>query len=248
MIPMISEDFLVTSDHHKIAYKHYKSGHDKVVIITHGFYNSKDAVLLQKLKDAFLDEYDVFMFDFRGHGKSDGLFTWTSKENRDFKAALEYVKGKYKKVAMVAFSLGASIAINNLVDDNQIDSLVCVSAPSDPGKIDYQFWKLNFKNDLVYTLFTREGWLGRGFRPGPFWLKKEKPINNVSKLKIPILYIHGDKDWVVRQWHSEVLYEKTQAIKKIVIIKNGPHAEYLMKDSEIEFVREIKDWFAATMN
>ena len=36
-------------------------------------------------------------------------------------------------------------------------------------------------------------------------------------------------------------------MKKLVFIKNGSHAEYLMKDSEEEFVREIRKWFASTM-
>ncbi|MDP2924469.1 MAG: 2-oxoacid:acceptor oxidoreductase family protein [Candidatus Omnitrophota bacterium] len=32
-----------------------------------------------------------------------------------------------------------------------------------------------------------------------------------------------------------------------ILIKNGPHAEYLMKDSREEFFREIREWFEATL-
>ncbi len=238
---------LITKDKHNIAYRHYRQGHDGVIIIVHGFYNSKDAVLLQQLANALLDDYDVFMFDFRGHGKSNGFFTWMSKEGEDFKAVLDYVEGKYKKTGMVAFSLGGSIAINNLVRDNRVNSLVCVSAASDPNKIDYQFWKLDWKRDLVYTLFTLEGWKGRGFRTGPFWLKKSKPSDNVDRRKIPILYIHGEKDWVIKPWHSQVLYDKTRSKKKLFIIKNGSHAEYLLKDNRQEFLQEMENWFKDTL-
>jgi pimeloyl-ACP methyl ester carboxylesterase len=160
---------------------------------------------------------------------------------------LDYLKGKYKKTGLLAFSLGGSVSINVLAKRHDVDSLVCVSTPSDFSKIDYQFWNLNFKDDLVYTLFTKEGQKGRGFRPGPFWLKKEKPIDNVGKIGIPVLYIHGEKDWVIRPWHSKALYEKTTSRKKIIMIKNGPHAEYLMKNSEEEFVSEIKNWFNQTL-
>ncbi len=238
---------LITPDRQKISYEHALDNHDRVIVIAHGFYNSKDAVLLQKLKKSLLDEYDVFMFDFRGHGKSGGLFSWISNEGKDLKAALDYIEGKYKKTGMIAFSLGASVAINVLAQDKRVDSLICVSAASDPDKVDYHFWNLDLKNDLAYTLFTSDGLKGRGFRPGAFWRKKQKPTDNIDKVNIPVCYIHGEKDWVVKPWHSKILFEKTQNKKKIVIIKNGSHAEYLMKDTEEEFVREIREWFASTL-
>ncbi len=243
----LSKGILITQDKQKISYEHAANNHDRVVVIAHGFYNSKDAVLLQELKKRLLDEYDVFMFDFRGHGKSSGLFSWISNEGKDLKTVLCYIEGKYKKTGMIAFSLGASIAINVLAQDKRVDSLICVSAASDPDKIDYHFWNLDLKGDLTYTLFTLDGLKGRGFRPGAFWRKKQKPIDNIDKINIPVCYIHGEKDWVVKPWHSKILFEKTQTKKKIVIIKNGSHAEYLMKDSEEEFVREIRSWFASTM-
>jgi pimeloyl-ACP methyl ester carboxylesterase len=222
LIPLIVSGFLATPDHQKIAYRHYKGEHDKVIVIAHGFYNSKDAALLKQLADSLTDRYDILMFDFRGHGKSSGLYTWTSREGNDLKVALDFLEGKYQKVGIIAFSLGASIAINTLSHGNKVDSLICVSAASDPNKVDYQLWKLNLKGDLAYTLFTVEGWKGRGFRAGPFWLKKEKPINNVAQLDVPILYIHGDKDWVIKPWHSQALYDKTQSQKRWLLSKTGP--------------------------
>lgn len=97
VMPLVLSGTLLTVDHQRIAYRHYNGGHDKLIIIAHGFYNSKDAVILKKLVESLYDEYDVFMFDFRGHGKSSGLYTWTSKEGRDLKAVLDYVDEKYKK-------------------------------------------------------------------------------------------------------------------------------------------------------
>jgi len=238
---------LLTADNCNIEYRHYQNNKDKVIVIAHGFYNSKEAELLQKLAECFFCDYDVFMFDFRGHGKSGGLYSWISREGYDLNAALDYLKGKYKKTGLIAFSLGGSVSINVLAKRHDVESLVCISTPSDFSKIDYHFWNLDLKDDLVYTLFTRKGQKGRGFRPGPFWLEKEKPIDNVSKINIPVLYIHGERDWVILPWHSKALYGKTISKRKLVIIKNGPHAEYLMKNSEKEFVEEIKNWFSQTL-
>ncbi|MBN3039896.1 MAG: alpha/beta fold hydrolase [Candidatus Omnitrophica bacterium] len=240
---------LQTKDKAKIAYYHYKGDNDKLVVIAHGFYNSKDAVVLQELAKILCADYDVIMFDFRGHGKSTGLFSWMSKENNDLETVIDYARKKnYKKTGLISFSIGASISINTLSKSNDLDALICVSPVSEFSQIDYNFWALNWQEDLVYTLFNSEGRTGKGVRPGAFWLKKEKPIDNVSKLKIPTLFIHGLKDWVIAPRHSKELYEKTTAVKKLLMIENGPHAEYMMKDFKDIFIKEVKDWFKEHLN
>lgn len=244
----VHSGILITKDKHKIAYRHYVQGFDKVIIIAHGFYNSKEAVVLQQLAKSLIDTYDVFMFDFRGHGKSNGLFSWMSKEGEDLKTVIEYLDDRYARKGIIGFSLGGGISINVLAKYPKADSLICVSIPTEFKKIDYHFWKLDWEGDFVYTLFSSEGKQGKGVRPGWPWLKKDKPIDNVSKITtIPILYIHGEKDWVIKPWHSQTLYDKTVSKKKLVIIENGPHAEYLARDYWEEFAAEIKTWFKETL-
>lgn len=247
---MVISKTLTTADKQKISCRHYKNNHSNVVVIAHGFYNSKDAELLRGLAKDLSADYDVFMFDFRGHGKSSGLFTWTSKENNDLAAVLDYLEDKYTAIGIVAFSLGASISINLVsgASFKKIVSLICVSCPSEFEKIDYKFRQLDLEGDLIYTLFASSGRKGRGVRPGAFWLKKEKPIERVRRMSIPVLYIHGEKDWVVKPWHSSALYEKTPSKKKLVIIKNGPHAEYLLRDYPKDTLKEIRKWLRATMH
>jgi uncharacterized protein len=238
---------LTTADHQKIAYKHFKNGCQAVIIIAHGYYSSKEVVILQQLAQELGEEYDIFMFDFRGHGKSKGVFTWTSREGNDLRAVLDFIAPQYSKKGLIAFSMGASISINVLAHDKRVDSFICVSAPSDLSKIDYWFWKLDWKGDVVRTLLSPRGRIGTGVRPGPFWLSKEKPIHNVGKITIPVMFIHGSRDWVIRPWHSEALYQKAGGVKKITSIKNGSHAEYLMRDYPEQFLSDVKNWFLDTL-
>ncbi|MGD0336859.1 MAG: alpha/beta fold hydrolase [Candidatus Omnitrophota bacterium] len=246
-IPAIVSGTLTTVDRQTISFQHFKNGHRFVIIIAHGYYNSKQCVVLQQLAKALGGEYDIFIFDFRGHGKSSGVFTWTSREGNDLRAVLDFIAPLYSKIGLIAFSTGASISINLLANDKRVDSLICVGAPSDMSRIDYWVWALDWKGDMAYTFLDSRGRIGKGVRPGPFWLAKEKPINNVAKITIPIMFIHGSRDWVIRPWHSEALYQKAGGIKKIIFIKNGPHAEYLMRDYPEQFVREVKNWFLDTL-
>ncbi|MBF0252297.1 MAG: alpha/beta fold hydrolase [Candidatus Omnitrophica bacterium] len=239
----LNKKILVTQDKRKIAYKHLSNDNDKLVVIVHGFFNSKDSELLSYLAEHFHKSYDVVSFDLRGHGESDGLFSWTTHESKDLEAVLNEFNSKYKKIAVIGFSLGGSISINVLSKkEDNVETFICVSAPSDFDKVDFRWWKLDVENDIGYSLLSRKGRKGKGVRPGPWWRKKEKPIDNIGKIEMPILFIHGDKDWVVDKRHSEELYKKTNSEKEIIIISNGPHAEYLLRKNRSEFCELIDKW------
>jgi len=238
--------YLKTSDHHQIHYDQFKAGHKRVIIIAHGFFNSKQAVLLKQLGESLNNEYDCILFDFRGHGLSSGLFYWTAKEYLDLLSIVEFASQSYERIGLIGFSLGAATSIIAASKTTLIDSIIAVSAPIEFRKIDYQFWKLDVKNDLFYNLFG-EGRRGKGVRPGPFWFKKEKPVEIVKKTQTPIFYIHGGLDWIIRYWHSEELYKNTTAFKRLNIIKNGPHAEYLFIKHKDEMLRLILEWFHETL-
>ncbi|MBU1088162.1 MAG: alpha/beta hydrolase, partial [Candidatus Omnitrophica bacterium] len=226
---------------------YYSAGHKQVIVIAHGFFNSKNSVLLKKLAAGMLTDFDIILLDFRGHGKSEGLFYWTSKEYLDLNAVLEFAQAKYEKVGLIGFSLGAATSIIALAkNSNLAQSLIVVSGPTEFEKIDCKFWEINLENDIIYNL--GEGAIGKGVRPGPFWLKKDKPINLAEKLSMPVCFIHGDKDWVIYPNHSRELFEKVKTKKQIRIINQGPHAEYLMRNHSQQMLEIIKNWFKDTLN
>lgn len=235
-----------TTDKNKICFDHYDFGHSKVIVIAPGFINSKQAVPMKDLAESLVDEYNVIIMDFRGHGKSSGLFYWTSKEYLDLQSVLQYSHQKYKKIGVIGFSLGAATGIITASKTDLMDSLISVSAPVELNKIEYHCWKLNMENDIFYNLWG-EGRFGKGIKPGPWWFSKEKPVDCVGKIKTPILYIHGDADWLIKPWHSEELHKKTNSKKRLSVIKNGPHAEYLIRKNKDEMIHLIKEWFRETL-
>ncbi|MDP2653451.1 MAG: alpha/beta hydrolase [Candidatus Omnitrophota bacterium] len=238
---------VLTADKNRIHYDHYHYGHgDGVIVIAHGFFNGKDAVLLKDLGRELGRSYDVIIMDFRGHGKSEGLFYWTSKEYMDLEAVLKYARGHYPKVGVVGFSLGAATSLIVAAKTDLMDSLAAVSGPTDFGKIDYRFWELDMENDIFYNA-VGEGKLGKGVRPGPFWMKKDSPLALVPQIKAPVLYVHGTNDWVIKPWHSEELHRQTKSRKELVLIQGGPHAEYLMRKNKAEIMRALENWFTMTL-
>jgi len=238
---------VTSEDGLKIAFDHYFNAHQKVIILAHGFFNSKEAVLFERMAHALLDDFDVIAMDFRGHGKSDGFFDWSAKEYRDVEAVVSFASKNYEKVGVVGFSLGAAASLIAASKSQEIDSLISVSAPTKFEKIDFQIWKMGIIENIIYNVF-QEGRIGKGVKPGKFWLTKTRPIDIVDQIAIPVLFLQGGSDWLVQPWHARNLFAKaTCANKRLEVIKNGTHAEYLFRSKPEEIIKIFKEWFDETM-
>lgn len=242
-----SEKKLTTTDGVEIAFDHYRSGHENIIIIAPGFYNSKQAVLFKQMAQRLCDQYDIIVMDFRGHGRSQGLFTWTANEDKDLLGVLKFIEGKYKRIGLIGFSLGAAVGLITASKSKQIDSLIAVCSPARFDKIDLNVWNMGIKENIIYNIF-QEGRIGKGVRPGSLWLKKVKPIDIVGKITIPIYFMHGLEDWLILPWHSKVLFKAANCLKKIDLIEGATHAEYIFRSFPDDTIKRFKDWFAQTFN
>jgi alpha-beta hydrolase superfamily lysophospholipase len=178
--------------------------------------------------------------DFRGHGKSKGLFTFTAKEDMDLQAVIDFaIENRYKKIYLAGFSLGAAMAIICAVKNPKIDKVIAVSAPCDFDKIENEMWKIEAWGE-TFKKFE----LGRflSIRPYPIPLKKERPIDIIEKLNVPTLFIAGEKDPTVHFWHTEKLYQMAHCPKEYKLYKNGCHAEDLFLHFEQDFSNLCLNW------
>ena len=239
---------VVTRDNVQIAYERYQNESDSVVIICPGFYNSKKNRWMRKAVELVSPTYDVMIFDFRGHGQSGGIFTWSAKEDMDVDAIIDRAKSYgYKHIGILAFSLGAAAAVNDVARRNDdIDSMILVSCPASFKTIDCHFWELGMFTDLKDNFAC--GWEGKGARASSIFMPKENPIDTITRIKhTPILFIHGDKDWLVKDHHSRELYAAAPGYKEIDIIKNGFHSERLIEFHEETMRKLITEWFSKTL-
>ncbi len=238
---------LMTEDGVSIAYERYKNGFKKVVIICPGFYNSKKNRWMRKTADFISSGYDVIIFDPRGHGESGGKFTWSAREHHDLNVVIDYARAEgYDGVGLVAFSLGAASAINVASERGDVGSMVLISAPSSFKMVNFHFWEPGMFSDLKDNIEC--GWEGKGARCGSIFEPKKKPIDMIGLIKdTPILFIHGDRDWLVKDSHSRKLYEAARVRKKIEIVKGGLHAERIIQFNPDRIEKLILDWFAETL-
>ncbi len=247
--PPESEPFTLRSeDGTEIACELFRNGSDSIVVVCPGFYNSKDNRWMRKTGEMLIPRYDVLMFDFRGHGKSGGKYAWSSKEYMDVDAVLDFAASKgYKHTGIIGFSLGAASAVNAASGRTDIDSMILISCPSNFNAIDFRFWEPGMFSDLWDNI--ESGWQGKGARSGNFFLAKMRPIDSIQKIRdTPILFIHGDRDWVVKDRHSKKLFAASAAsLKRLEIVKGGLHAERMIQSDPDSIERLILAWFMDTL-
>lgn len=245
---MVCYSPLVTKDGVKIAYEHFKNGFDSLVIICPGFFNSKANSAIRRSIELVADSRDVIIFDFRGHGQSGGKFTWTAKESLDLEAVLDHgVSCGYKKIGIIAFSLGAAVSIIVAAKRPEIKSMVLISAPYSFWDINYHFWEPEMLSDLKSMLDCK--FEGKGVKMDHIFMDKERPMDRIPAVKdSAILFIHGAKDWVIKDYHSKKLYNSAMTYKKkIEIFNDGLHAERLIEQYPERMKELISSWFRETL-
>lgn len=230
---------LKTPDNIKIELNHFKTGHNAVVILIHGWFMTKDSKSFSNLAHALSTDFDVISFDCRGHGKSSGFYTFTTKETIDVKTVVDYAKCEYEKIYLMGFSLGGALALIQGALEKDVDKVIAVSAPYSFEKIENQMWKKEAWGE-TFRKFEPLRWLS--IRPSLIIRPKIRPIDIVDKITVPTLFIAGEKDPTVHPWHTKSLYKKANCTKQYELFKNCSHAEDLFDHEPKKFLKICSDF------
>lgn len=159
-----------------------------------------------------IDDYDIFIPDYRGYGKSDGKITNDRQLLNDANAVYEYLKKYYKEsqIVIVGYSLGSGMA--SYVASKNKPARLFLAAP---------FTSLvDIKNKYLWMI--------------PDFILKYRLANkeHLKNVTAPVTIIHGTEDEVVTYSHSENLKEKFPEIELITLNGVG-HRNLIFKLSSI---------------
>lgn len=196
----------------------------KLVILVHGY--GRDHFEITNIAKMFdFRGYDILAIDQRCHGQSEGEnITMGMEESKDIllwiNKMLE-IKSHYK-IVLFGMSMGAS-AVCMTVGENIPNNVVLAVEDCGYDNAEKQFSyvyskrKLHFKFIFkIFTSFTKKT-IGLD-------LKKVDTIQKLKKSKIPIMFIHGEKDNFVP---TEMVYNMSSQISEsrqnIYIAKDAGH-------------------------
>jgi len=235
---------LTAADGTPIACTQYHTdGADAVLIICPGFFQSKDTPTFQRMSEVLAETMDVLAMDFRGHGRSGGVYTFSATEQQDLEAVLAFARQHYSRIGVLGFSMGAAITMNTAArHPTWVQSVIAVSGPCVFEAIEFKWWT---PEGMRTGLAGMEP--GAGCRPGNLLLKKQRPLESVRRIGAPILFVHGTNDPIVGFQHSRRLCDAAAEPKRLEVFEGGGHAEALFREAPERFTALIRGWCAQTL-
>lgn len=208
----------------------------KCIILCHGITVDKeeDRIFTNLAKELVEAGFNVFRFDFRGHGESEGnsVDMTIMGEVKDLEAAINFLKEKgYKDFGLLGASFaGGTVSFFSFAHQDLIKALVLWNALTDyRSKINpvtewgNKYWGKPAFDRAEKFGFTEIG--SRKFKVGIKLmneLKHLKPWGALQKTKIPILFVHGDRDTYIPVEDS-VKYSSAIKNASLKIIHGAEH-------------------------
>ena len=196
------------------------------VILLHQLTVNKSYVLHEAAQFLYMG-YNVLLFDFRGHGNSDGNTTTLGyRESEEAKLAWDYVQQKGEKnIFLWGSSLGAAVIAKVISDYGIKPSGVILEMPfaSLQNHLEGRSRSLGFPEEPFGLLVTL--WVGieqgyNGFR--------HRPAEFVKKINCPVLLQWGTNDVFILKKQEEKFYENIPGNKKrFVVYENAGHQSFL---------------------
>lgn len=217
------------------------NGSDKAVVILHGHGGSYDFDLYRApaLHEA---GFNVVLFDFRAHGRSDGKqMTFGYKEHKDLSAAVEFLhQHGIQHIGLLGFSYGGIIAMLYAAGNPAIDAVISDGGPARMRTaIIARVTEIGFAHWLAESI----AWLiifMTSIRLGSNLFRYE-PIRWVGSISPrAILFIHGDQDKYLPDFDD--LYQAARQPKEVWRLPDIGHTNASQFYPE-EHSRRVIDFF-----
>ncbi|SHN22959.1 alpha/beta hydrolase [Gracilibacillus kekensis] len=221
---------LETFDHLLLSgsYLPAKESTNKTVIFTHGYLGKgSDMGLYAKFYYEALG-YNVFFYDMRGHGNSEGDyfgFGWHDRlDVLDWTEKVIDRVGEDAEIILHGLSMGAATMLmaSGEPHSKQVKAIVSDSAYTDVYKLfQYQMSRM-YHLPAVPILPTTS--LVTDVR-ADYSFREASALKQVKNAQVPILYFHGKADTFVPTEMANQLYENTSTMTDIMLFDNSGHGE-----------------------
>lgn len=219
---------------------------NRTMIFVHGI--TVSLITSIKYTDMFLKRgWDVVIYDQRRHGNSEGKYsTYGYFEKEDLDLWVNWVterKGNNEIIGLHGESMGAGTVIQYAAINKHVKFII-----EDCGYSDLNELLKKKVQDDYHGLLMPILWLSnlRTRRKAKFYFSWVSPIEVVKNTDIPMMFIHGNKDYFVPWYMSiDMFNAKSKGIKKLYIAEGAGHARAIEVDKKkyeeevMNFVDEV---------
>jgi hypothetical protein len=238
-----------TEDGVRIRGMSMTKGRKQAIVLCHAGFRTMNTLADVAVAEWLFDDFDIFAFDFRGHGNSGGWYSGDGKTCLDLKAVLQYIKANYHfdKIGLMGRSIGAWTIIMKEAREPEADSILAAALPNHQIRDCPPLTPLYpiFVNNRPGNIVAR---IARGLRPRPYEVRDDpwKVIDQISPT--PMLMVYCEKDSFLgmsREGGMDALFERAKDPKRLVYFPGDCHVYevHLMH----KYYALARDWFIETL-
>ncbi len=236
MLSVPHEEVSISSkDGLKLYATHFSGKEKKLVICFHG-YTSQGMSDYIGLSDYYLRKgYGMLLPDARAHGKSEGDYIGFGCLDRwDALGWIQWAIKKYGEDVQILLhgtSMGGATVLmaSGLTLPKQVKGIV-----SDCGFTSPKYVFTHVLHSMyhlpAFPMIQIADFVNK--RKAGYGLDECNAAREVRRAKVPILLIHGEKDFFVPCAMCEEIYENCASQAKKLIVKGASHAESYYKDTK----------------
>jgi uncharacterized protein len=188
--------------------------------------------------------FNVLMFDFRGHGRSEGqLVTIGALEQADLFGALDYLAAQHgiERVGVLGFSMGSGVTLMVAAQDQRIAALVVDGAYPRLVRLLASYMRFEKIPGLLTGVLARVTLVVGSLRTR-YQIYRANPVDLADRIKVPTLFIHGDLDPFVTPAEVGTVIAQLSGKTELWRVPDAGHREAYSKHPD-EYNRRVVAWF-----
>ncbi len=228
--------------------EYFDFGFDRAVIIIPG--RSESGTYSYYFAEPYrLSGFNVLAIDNRGHGLSEGKYN--SLGLKEYKDILNW--GKYihdelgvKAIYLHGICIGSATAIHVLIQKDCPDYFIGLTAEGTYTTFKEIFNNQMRKREKPIFPHTYEVLGLISLRAGKS-LKRNSPIYEIDKVKVPILFLYSKADSYAKPEKSLELFSKVKSPKRLEWFETGEHSHIRIHNTEKydqAIINFIKDFYS----
>lgn len=213
------------------------------IVLCHG-HGVDRAQMLPEARLLVRAGFGVLLFDWRAHGESEGaISTRGDRERLDLVAAIDFLVGRSdvdpKRLGVLGFSRGASVAIEVAAIDPRVRGLVAQAGTGSLGEALAQ----DVRGPRVIARWPAL-WAARAAGIDVYGFQPERAISRIGPR--PVFIMHGAQDRATPVSEAHRLYAAASQPKSLWIIDSAGHGGYI-ESEPIEYEQRLVAFFVSVL-
>jgi pimeloyl-ACP methyl ester carboxylesterase len=208
------------------------------IVLLHGAGGDR-ASLLPEARHLASRGFGVLLFDWPGHGESDGEIHWSDGEARALVAAVDFLSARSEvdpeRLGAFGFSMGGAVLARVAPEELRLRAVILAGTPSDQAtqvKWENRRWGPFSQWPALFAL-----------RRGGVPLSDNQPRDRVSAIAPrPVLIVTGADDRTVPGVLADELFAAAHDPKALLVVQGAGHGGY-ERPSGSPYLERIAEFF-----